>query len=87
MIFWQSSSRETLLPDVEEFLSEPAGQSLTHFIQQFRELDVTVSVVVPQKHPRLTERQTVNVNLRLFKVNSIFQYNAWKKLILEFAGQ
>lgn len=62
-----SAWRETLLPDVEQFLSEPSGQNLTHFIQQFRELDVTVSVVVPQKHLRLTERQTVNFHYFFLK--------------------
>lgn len=50
------TEQEPLLPDVEQILSEPAGQNLTHFIQQFRELDVTVSVVAPQKHLRLVKR-------------------------------
>lgn len=55
-MFVALTKREPLLPDVEQILSEPAGQNLSRFIQQFRELDISISVVLPQKHPRLMKK-------------------------------
>lgn len=59
------TKREPLLPDVEQILSEPAGQNLSRFIQQFRELDISISVVLPQKHLRLYVHVCISLSFTL----------------------
>lgn len=46
-----------LLPDVEQFLSEPAGQRLAHLVEQLGQLNVGLPVLVPQEVTRLRENK------------------------------
>lgn len=47
------------LPGVDQFFTEPAGQRLTHPVEQFGQLNVVIPVVLPEE--RLGLKQTTKV--------------------------
>lgn len=42
-----------LLPGVDQLFSEPAGQRLTHPVEQLGQLNVVIPVVLPEERLRL----------------------------------
>ncbi len=48
-----------LLPGVDQLFSEPAGQRLTHPVEQLGQLDVVIPVVLPEEPLRLREKEEV----------------------------
>lgn len=44
-----------LLPAVHQLFPEPAGQRLTHSVEQLRQLNVVIPVVLPEEHLGLKE--------------------------------
>lgn len=52
-----------LLPAVDQFFTEPAGQRLAHLVEQFGQLYVVIPVVLPEEHLRL--KQTTKLNKQL----------------------
>lgn len=50
------------LPGVDQFFAKPAGQRLTHPVEQFGQLNVVIPVVLPKE--RLGLKQTTKVKKR-----------------------
>ena len=49
------SPAAVLLPGVDQLFSEPAGQRLTHPVEQLRQLNVVIPVVLPEELQGLKE--------------------------------
>lgn len=54
------ASPVVLLPGVDQLFSEPAGQRLTHPVEQLGQLNVVIPIVLPEE--RLGLKQTKEVS-------------------------
>lgn len=50
-----------LLPGVDQFFSEPAGQRLTNAVEQFGKLNVVISIVLPEEALGLKKTEEVRL--------------------------
>lgn len=51
------SAPVVLLPGVDQLFSEPAGQRLTHSVEQLRQLNIVIPIVFPEEPLGLKERE------------------------------
>lgn len=49
-----------LLPGVDQLFSEPAGQRLTHPVEQLGQLNVVIPIVLPEEHLGLKQTKEVS---------------------------
>lgn len=75
-----------LLPGVDQLFSEPAGQRLTHPVEQLGELNVVIPVVLPEERLRLKTdvktkkknelKQSTKVEEKQQEVNSVLLFKS-----------
>ncbi len=61
-----------LLPGVDQLFSEPAGQRLTHPVEQLGQLDVVIPIVFPEEYLGLKETKEVRL-IHILNVTEVME--------------
>lgn len=63
----RSPPSAVLLPGVDQLFSEPAGQWLTHPVEQLGQLNVVIPIVLPEERLRLKDAKKQDVKTQEIK--------------------